>query len=1015
MSKTNELKEIAIEIYSTISNFSNKSVLKGYYSAAITKDLFKTEEEYLDFYEMLYEYVTIEKRSSIHNAGKVISDAFLKLYEKYPNQTDVLILECVYDIKESSYLKSSLRYLNSKDIISARMTPIPVEDTGKYYKTIGILTSKTISHYIPEIKYSKIEKQFLQNFLSSNLAKDIFENLKSEDLVYCARDNRYSPYLYFSFSNILTDTAIPEKDRYSCFVNYINGEIKNIDLEKLKLIMLYRYFEKVKSQKDIDIHTLKKLESIKNEFEKITGTISIQTKSSIINVPALDSNKFEYVSGITGLPYVEKQNTQSILSVDNILNMKKNNSSIDASSLFTNKTLANTKNGTSSMDFPIFSVVDDSNYIINSVELNEIIETSRKVLCEQIDTFIQNNKIKLFVEASIIDEDIDLYLQDITITHEVIENLETIISQNLDRESEEYNELLKIAKSKVLKCLINAKLFKLNEAMEFDISLLCEEIASNRININEIQFEKIKPNIDRTKLIEIAIQNQSLLEALIKTRNVSKEDLFKMNLSSYKELVEYFFNNEMLNVTDIIELAKQGKVTIKDIENMSLYNLRIDNNLITSIYLEIQEKKNKYEDSIKEKYLVAAEKGIDENDVIETEEERKLQFELQKLINLKNIYLALYRNQSISKIEIVHRAKDIYMEFLDLINEENFEHDLIEITKQYYADEMISMNDIQELDDSLVIEILKSGLAKKTDIETFKEKLVSNEEFELILKDLEGRYSGKELEEKTKQSIDNIKYQKLEKLMIKIIDDPQNSKEEKLNILYSLFSESSKIEREYREFFESIILVKVYEKIKRKSVIINDLNAEETNDNEIDEQSNYDYRKFVYSTDIIWSFMRVLDPDSQCQVLADGYVLFKSEKLNKVFIENLWQPNKQGDFVRRGYGNATIIIDYDTFKTHETDIIKLRKNGYKVDIYEAKNNLQKVSTPKGEKTKGIIIHEKDLKNVGKKIWFELILEHLGIDDINSDDRNSIYTKEEIVEIRKFVEESKYRYEEIDSK
>lgn len=1013
MAKTNELKEVAIDVYATISNFSNKSVLKGYYSAVITKDLFKSEEEYLDFYEMLYEYVTVEKKTSIQKAEREVADAFLKLHEKYPSQTDVLILECAYDLKQPSFLKSTIRYLSSKDIISTRMTPIPMESTGKYYRTIGILTSKTISQYMPEIKYSKLETQFSQDFLTSDLSKKAFENLNPEDLVYCAKDSRFSSSLYFSFLNILTDEAIPEEERYKCFTSYVNGEIKNIDLDKLKLIMLYRYFETLKSQENIDIDTLKEFENTKKEFEKITGTTSILVKPSEIKVPALDANDFEYVSVLTGLPYVEKQNTQSVLSTDNMFDMK-NNMTMDSSITLATKNLTGGGN-IPEQDFPIFSVTDDSSYVMRTVVLDETLEISKKELSEQINAFLKKHKMRLFVEASINDRKIDSYLQSISINPEIIESLESIISENLDKESKDYDELLKNAKLSVLTNLINTKLFRINEAMTFDTNLLCEGIVSGKINIDKIMFEKIKQNIDRTSLIEVAIQNQQLLKKLVQTRNISKEDLFKMHLSSYKELVEYFFNNGMLNTEDIIELSKQGKISPKDIENISFNDLTISNNLISSIYLKIQEKKNEYEESVKKKYEDALAKGIDEENVSETEDEKRLQSELQELINLKNIYLALFRSQSTSKIEIIHRAQDIYIGFLDLINEDNFEHDLIEITKQYYSDEMISMNSIQELDDSLVIEILKSGLAKKADIESFKEGLVSSDEIELIRKELEGKYSGKELEEKIKQSTDNIKYQKLEKLMINMIDDPQNSKEEKLNILYSLFSGSSKVEREYREFFESIILVKVYEKIKRKSVIINGPDEEEIDDEEMDGQTGYDYRKFVYSTDIIWSFMRVLDSDLQSQVLADGYVLFKSEKLNKVFIENLWQPNKQGDFVRRGYGAATIVIDYDTFKAHETDIIKLRRNGYKVDVYEAKANLPKISTPKGEKTKGIIIHEKDLKNVGKKIWFELILEHLGIDTAKLEDRDSIYTKEEIEEIKKFVEESRYRYEEIDSK
>lgn len=36
----------------------------------------------------------------------------------------------------------------------------------------------------------------------------------------------------------------------------------------------------------------------------------------------------------------------------------------------------------------------------------------------------------------------------------------------------------------------------------------------------------------------------------------------------------------------------------------------------------------------------------------------------------------------------------------------------------------------------------------------------------------------------------------------------------------------------------------------------------------------------MYQTNVIWEFIKILDPNCKFRILSDGYVLFESEKLN---------------------------------------------------------------------------------------------------------------------------------------
>ena len=1058
MAKSNSIDDMIFELYTRLGAFSRKETFIGYTKLSITKDLFETELEYIEFYDLLAKFhdamTDAEHKTYSQEIKDNLLNSFKALMEKYPNQTDRFILENIYDTKESKYVPQLLSYISKKDIVSTKLNTLTIPEDDSFCYTMGVLSSTTIRRYLDTSKLSRDEQTFLDNFLSTENGNKFFKVIKPEDIARCVNDVRMASAIYFSISSIFDN--IKEDDKRSDFImQYVSGEIRNLNLDRLKLIMYYRYFEHMNETGAFSTANIQELESIRNSFYKDLAGTYLSMDSAEIIIPESDktSLKIDLISGVTGrtMPITvlkrEKKQADVLIQPTETIPEKLNFQSLQPSLGLDVRTQESMKNMID--DFPIFILSDDSTYHTKTVTFPDEGTISKKALMKKIDDLLLELKFDQIIEISLddiqkqdgntsftqIDEQkqkkykyssISECLKGIVLTKENLEIftgriLERVRFENIECDSKEIAEKLKEQKRLIFTYLIKQKIFNLSNAIDFDFEILCECLRNGEIEITTEDFLKTRLSPENKEAIfNIALSNTQLLENLINSNTITRNDLLNLNLASYTELTQILFSRNIININDLAKLIKDGKITLKDIENFDLDNISISNDEIVSKYSEIYSKKAEYEKAAKTNYEKAIEDGIDESEVTESEEEKVLREELQELTLLKNIYITLFKKQKMSNLEEYHRRQDIYMDVIErCYADDDFENSIITITNMLYEDNFISMAQVQQFDDSLFIPILKSGKAKKEDINRFKSEIVSPDEIDKLRQELSEQYSGDELEEELRKQVYVNTYKKLYALMEKILLDESSSKEEKLSILYSIFSKNTVTEKTHRDFFEAEILVKIYGKLKykRKSPLV-DPNDEKMQDEDeiIPEESNQEskstYKQFVYPTTIIWNFIELLDPEYKFRILSDGYVVFESEKLNKAFIENVWQTGKDGDFIRRGYGSTTLILDFDTYKLNESELIRLGRHGYKMDVLKAKSYLPTIQTPKGDRQTGMIIHEKDLKNTGKKIWFELILEHLGISQSNIDSKKCNYTQEDLDKINKFILESKYKYEEM---
>lgn len=992
--KSNQISKIAIELAATIGSFSNPAVLKGYYQAAITIDLFNSEEEYNDFYDLLTQYMhQIEKNDMFdENAtslSELLIDPVVKIFqtmkERHPKATDVFILEAIYDLKSPKNIKESLAYITTKDVVSKRLVE-RTSKNGSKYVTMGMLTSKTITSYLRENNISHSEQAFIDHFLGADFAKNMFRYFKFDDLALCAKDPRFIDVALFSCYSMFQNKDLSLSDRYDEFVQYVKGEIKNIDIEKMQFLFCYKYYEVLRtSQDELTIDGLITLEQYRDTYDRlIPGSARIDVKPKDYVIPNPNSIKFEVVSSLTGKPINKEKELPSALK---------------------------------GSEFPVFVITEQDFDQALAVSFDGLTIT-KKDWIRALNETITLRKIGLLVNSCDRPDPVPEYLRKIRFTDEIIGLIYSIVQEK--KEKVQSNSETSDISLQVLAKLLTEKVFTLNEALIYNTDMLCDGLSNGQIAIDMIQFNRIRAGIDRTKLIETSLSLPELYDRLLSSGNISKRDLYDLELSSYVQLVETFYNRQELTIDDVAKLGKLGKISITDIETMNLEKVEISDEIISSIYFQILEKRSEYKKYVEAKYSEVDGNENLEEDIPETEEERKLQLELQELIDLKNIYITLFKKQVLSPLVQYHRTTDIYNELVEpVLAGDEFDKAVSEITTMLYEDNMISMAQVREMDDNLFIEILKSGQARQEDIERFKQEIVSLDDIEKIRNELSKLYSGSELEDAIKVEIYRLRYGKLYDLMDKIVQDKNTTKEEKLSMLYSIFSKNTVTEKTHREFFESEILVKIYGKLqnKRKKPIIDPNDEKDLTEEEIDDDIKLDThknpsREFVYPTNVIWGFLELLDPERKFKILSDGYVVFESEKLNKAFIENVWQSGKDGDFIRRGYGTTTLILDLDTYKSHQAEIIRPWRHGYKVDVFKAKSHLPKIQTPRGEKSKGLIRHEKDLKNIGKKIWFELILEHLGITQESIDTHKTQYTQEDLDQINQFIKESRNKRDEI---
>lgn len=1072
MAKGRLLKTVMDEIFMTLSVFTRKETFLGYVKLSITRDLFKNENEYNQFYELLSHYHDVMMKAEQTYTVTLIQeleDALNALADRFPEQTDRLILETVYDARETKRVPDTLSYITKRNVISTKFTSVTAgEQSDKVIYTMGMLSSSTIHKYLDDGKLSKSEQYFCDTFFDTEKGRKILQNLSPSDIARCVQDTRMMPAVYFSINNIFENTEKGE-ERLALTIQYLYGDIRNFNLDRFKLILYYRSFKEMYKANEFTTENIEFLESLRQECAAAIPSAPLALNEVSFTIPDLsDKEAFEInlISAPTGRilpmnsvsrkpiePEVEPTPSKNVLSLNNEL---ADFSKIELSGFGgTSKSLSGAHAVESMVqDFPTFAVTTDNGYITREVVLPEEEIISKRMLLKEMEDLLLALKfdqiIKIYEDEiqkrhgndsiSEIDRQkerkyryasIKECLKGITLNKEnlnIFANriLEKVKFENLECNSEEIEEIFKTEKRAIINYLFNEKIFSLAIAIEFDFEAVCMSIKNNEMNISAEDFSKTRLlQHQREIFINMAIQNETLLQALLNSNNITKNDILLLNFDSYVELVPLLYNRNILNNVDLMLLMKQGKITLNDIDNFDLENVSISDSEIISKYSEIYQKKLEYEAAAKANYDKALLEGIDEEDIKESDEEIRLREELQNLTYTKDVYITLFKKQKMTQLEEYHRRQDIYMEVIELCYaDDDFEKSIADITNMLYADSFISMAQVQQFDDSLFIPILKSGMAKRDDIEKFKSEIVSVEEIEKIRSELSEIVEGEELEEEIRKQVYVLTYNKLSSLMERIISDPNSTKEEKLSILYSIFYKNNITEKTHREFFETEILVKIYGKLRSRSKLpVIDPNDEILQEEQIEPEdekndtvlpgNKHSSRMFVYTTSAIWDAIEILDNNFKFKILADGYVIFESEKLNIAFIENVWQANKDGDFVRRGYGTSTLILDLDIYKMHQSEIVKPGRHGYKLDVLKAKSYLPRVQTPKGHTTLGIFRHEKNLRNgINKPTWFENILVYLGITQVNVQNRTTVYTQEDFDKIYNFTMNLRTQFEEI---
>ena len=1071
MAKSRVNRTIMDEMFMTLSVFTRKETFLGYVKLSITRDLFESEDEYNEFYELLTNFHELMMKGNQTYTVTLISeldDSFNALASRFPEQTDKLILETIYDARQTERVPNALNYISKKNVVSTKFTSITAGNGEKAIYTMGMLSSSTINKYLDDGKLSKSEQYFCDTFLATERGIKMLEFLSPADISRCVQDTRMMSAVYFSITNIFESTEKGE-ERLDLLTQYLYGDIRNFNLDRFRLILYYRYFKEMNKLNEFTTANIDLLEALRQECGASIPSAPLSLDEIRLSIPDLsDKEAFEInlISAPTGRilpmnsvsrkspePEVEPIPTKNILEAKGELPdfSKLNLTDFGSSS----HKLSGTRVVEEAVqDFPTFAVTTDNRYITRDVVLPREEVISKKVLLKEIEDLLLALKFDQIIEIYRDDiqkrngneensekntqireqgykyASIKECLKGITLNKDNLEIfssriLEKVRFENLECDSKEIEEIFKSEKKAIIVYLFNEKIFSLSTSIEFDFEAVCAGIQDSSIQVTAEDLVRTRLlKSQKETFINMAITNEDLLQALLNSNSISRLDVLNLDFDCYAKLVPILCNRNILSFDDLVLLLKQGKITLTDISNFDLENVHILDTEIISKYSEIYRKRLEYEEAAKANYESAIQNGVKDEDIKESDEEIRLRQELQELIYSKDVYITLFKKQKMSQLEEYHRRQDIYMGIIEeCYDDANFEYLIADITNMLYSDNFISMAQVQQFDDSLFIPILKSGMAKREDIDKFKQEIVSVDEINKIRVKLSDKLSGKVLEEEIKKQVYILTYEKLSTLMEKIISDPNSTKEEKLSILYSIFSKNNNTETTHREFYETEILVKIYGKLKakRKKPVIDPKDAiiseeeveeEKTNTNTSKTGHNYSSREFVYPTNIIWKFIELLDSDFIFRILADGYVVFESEKLNKVFIENVWQANREGDFVRRGYGATTLILDLDTYRMHQSEIVKVARHGYKVDVSRAKSYLPQIQTTKGLKPTGMIIHEKDLKNTGKKVWFELILEHLGITQANVNAKTTSYTQEDLDKINKFIMNSKSKREEI---
>lgn len=533
------------------------------------------------------------------------------------------------------------------------------------------------------------------------------------------------------------------------------------------------------------------------------------------------------------------------------------------------------------------------------------------------------------------------------------------------------------------------------------------ENSNNKLNKRQMEMSAMLSYLELVSKLGDAIDRYYPQDLVARTKTAIFPHMFNS-----REDYEYFMGqNNLLSVTEILELVSLKKIDLSLIKTINfdkeILKAELEPDILSELYISIVRKRNEYELESKSNIDKAIEAGIEEDKIEPSEKEIELQRELQSLINQKNVFVYLLKYLELKGRENVYFSENVFLGALEYTDDMYGEY--LEIVEEMYKDGIVSMEQIKELDPKLLVALVKRGTIRAEDIEEFKKHAVSEEELE--------EYKDILDVDEYLSEIEKIRYDKIKAIVDEIIRDSSISNEEKLGIIYSIFTSDTEIEKQLRELYETRILNgeidSTYDISKEENATIaktkKGRKKKDTENNTVSKDRN----GFVYSPYVIWQFMRIVDPNVSIKVYKDGNVTFCSEKLNKAVIESVWKGN--GKNIERTYGVATISMSLDTFENNFSNIVVYGRNGYKINTHNAKAVLPTVLTPKGVRSLGIIRHNKDLSHSGRKNWFDLLLEDFGIclQDIR-DGKDTRYTLEDAERIEAFLKEVRERntYERI---
>lgn len=916
-------------------------------------------------------------RGSIGNSQEITLEIIKDLDKKFPNQlASFVLLHVLIERKTPYIIEACLKYLKGKNAYVERLTQ---DEYG--YKYIEIASTDEMSIEFLNKEYHerddigdglrKLTKDEL-DFLTRIETISGMEFLSPQDFVYAAKDSKYAGALFFnmaSYNEFAENKAFTETE--NSIITLIKSNIQYLNLNKLKMLMLCRalvFAEQIGvTQNDSNVEYAEKV--IKELLEIVKTSRSSKISSNGISVEVLDWKAINFEAR-------EQRRENTIRS--NPL---------------------------------IYALSSDTELIRMGVSTERQLDITTREVIESAQEFLEKRNINRFFDefddGKLASFDFDLRKP------ETVKALRTILytrikEKNPDASVDEIEDICFQYAKKVISELYQKNLVKIIDLRKFDESATCELISEGVIDISNSDLSK---NLFSKQAIVYlcCVQPNRLTECLDK-KYITKADLLAVSHIP-TILIKTLFENRLLNISELFELIALKKIDLSLIKNSELNKEilmeQLDSDILSELYINIIRKKAEYEIESKANIEKSLAEGIDEEKIEPSENEIKLQNELQVLINQKNVFVYLLKYLELKGRENIDFSENTFLGVLE--HTDDMYGEFIEAVEEMYKDGIVSMEQIKDLDSKLLVVLVKRGTIRAEDIEEFKKHAVSEEELEEFKEILDVDEYLSEVEQ--------IRYAKLQEIVDEIIKDFSISNEEKLGIIYSIFTSDSEIEKRLRDLYETKILNgeidSTYDISKEGNAPVakqkKGRKKKNINDNSIPKEKN----GFVYSPYVIWQFLRIVDPNVSIKVYKDGNVTFCSEKLNKAVIESVWKGN--GENVERSYGVATISMSLDTFENNFSNIVVYGRNGYKINGYNAKAVLPTVLTPKGVKSLGIIRHNKDLSHSGRKNWFDLLLEDFGIclQDIK-DGKDTRYALEDAERIEAFLKEVRERntYERI---